>query len=95
MTVLITGATGLVGERLLPRLVKAGYACRVLLRAGKKFPAGVEGVMGDILDPLPLADVAQGVSAIVHLGKHIVGARCCRDAIILSKHRPRKSGLQL
>lgn len=67
MTVLITGATGLVGERLLPRLVEAGLACRVLLRAGKACPAGVEAATGDILDPSTLANAVRGVSAIVHL----------------------------
>ena len=67
MTVLITGATGLVGERLLPRLVKAGFTCRVLLRAGKNCPEGIEAVTGDILDPSTLTNAVQGVSAIVHL----------------------------
>ena len=67
MTVLITGATGLVGERLLPRLVKAGFACRVLLRAGKGCPEGMEAATGDILDPSTLTNAVQGVSAIVHL----------------------------
>ncbi len=67
MTVLITGATGLVGERLLPRLVEAGFACRVLLRAGKSCPEGIETVTGDILDPSALTNAVHGVSAIVHL----------------------------
>lgn len=67
MTVLITGATGLVGERLLPRLVEAGFACRILLRAGKGGPDGIEAVTGDILDPSTLTNAVQGVSAIVHL----------------------------
>ncbi|MBY5377351.1 NAD-dependent epimerase/dehydratase family protein [Rhizobium leguminosarum] len=67
MTVLITGASGLVGERLLPRLVEAGFACRVLLRAGKGLPDGIEAVTGDILEPSSLIDAVRGVSAIVHL----------------------------
>ncbi|MCX5493951.1 NAD(P)-dependent oxidoreductase [Kaistia dalseonensis] len=67
MTVLITGATGLVGERLLPRLVEAGFACRVLLRAGKTSPEGVEVATGDMLDPATLPNAVRGVSAIVHL----------------------------
>lgn len=67
MSVLITGATGLVGERLLPRLVDAGLACRVLLRAGKTCPQGVEAMSGDLLDPATLPDAVRGVSAIVHL----------------------------
>lgn len=67
MTVLITGATGLVGERLLPRLVEAGFACRVLLRPGKACPEGAEAATGDILDPSTLPNAVRGVSAIVHL----------------------------
>ncbi len=67
MTILITGATGLVGERLVPRLVEAGLACRLLLRAGKTCPPGATAVTGDILDPLTLSDAVRGVSAIVHL----------------------------
>lgn len=67
MTVLITGATGLVGERLLPRLAKAGFPCRVLLRAGKSRAEGIEAVTGDMLDPSTLANAVKGVSAIVHL----------------------------
>ncbi|MBK3777504.1 NAD-dependent epimerase/dehydratase family protein [Azospirillum brasilense] len=67
MTVLITGATGLVGARLVPRLMEAGFACRVLLRAGKPSPQGAKAVTGDILDPSTLSDAVRGVSAIVHL----------------------------
>lgn len=67
MTLLITGGTGLVGERLIPRLVEAGFPCRVLLRAGKARPDGVEAVTGDILDPATLPNAVRGVSAILHL----------------------------
>jgi uncharacterized protein YbjT (DUF2867 family) len=38
MTILVTGGTGLVGARLLPRLAEAGEDCRALMRAGKKSP---------------------------------------------------------
>lgn len=67
MTILITGATGLVGQRLVPRLVEAGFAVRVLLRAGKPCPHGATAVTGDILDPSTLSDAVQEVSAIIHL----------------------------
>ncbi len=40
MTILLTGATGLVGERLLTRLVQAGVSCRALVRAGKTVSVG-------------------------------------------------------
>jgi len=67
MTILITGATGLVGERLVPRLVEAGLDCRLLLRAGKTCPPGATAVTGDILDLSTLSEAVRGVSAIVHL----------------------------
>lgn len=49
--ILVTGATGLVGSRLLPRLVAAGYQCHALVRGGKQLPAGVTAVEGDLFDP--------------------------------------------
>jgi UDP-glucose 4-epimerase len=67
MTVLVTGTTGLVGARLLPRLVKAGLDCRALMRGGKVVPAGATAVAGDLLDPASLTDAVAGVSAIIHL----------------------------
>lgn len=69
MTILITGATGNVGTRLLPRLVATGYDCRALIRPGKAhmLPAGVIPVVGDILEPDTLPAAVDGVSAVVHL----------------------------
>lgn len=67
MTILITGGTGLVGSRLLPRLVEAGWDCRALIRTGNDAPAGVTRVEGDILDRDSLASAMEGVSAVVHL----------------------------
>ncbi|MGK9054834.1 NAD(P)-dependent oxidoreductase [Neorhizobium petrolearium] len=67
MTVLVTGATGLVGARLLPRLVEAGVNCRALMRGGKEGPAGVSAVEADLLDPASLMRAVEGVSAIIHL----------------------------
>jgi len=67
MTILITGATGLVGPRLLSRLATAGIECRALVRPGKDLPAGVERAEGDILDPSSLPAAVEGVTAVVHL----------------------------
>jgi UDP-glucose 4-epimerase len=67
MTILVTGATGLVGARLLPRLVETGVDSRALMRSGKDVTAGVTAVAGDLLDPASLAPAVEGVSAIIHL----------------------------
>ncbi len=64
---LLTGSTGLVGSRLLPRLIAAGWDCQVLVRNGKKVPPGATGVEVDILDAESLKDSVKDVSAIIHL----------------------------
>lgn len=67
MTILVTGATGLVGARLLPRLAERGEECRALVRPGKNGPTGATAVAGDLLDASSLVDAVTGVSAIIHL----------------------------
>lgn len=67
MTILVTGGTGLLGPRLLKRLVEAGIECRVLVRPGKELPEGVTAIEGDVLSPDSLATAVVGVSAIIHL----------------------------
>ena len=67
MTILITGATGLVGSRLIPRLVDAGYDCRALVRPGRPLSQGVPSVVGDLLDPTNLPKAVEGVSDVIHL----------------------------
>jgi nucleoside-diphosphate-sugar epimerase len=67
MTILVTGATGLVGERLVPRLAGMGEDCRALIRPGKRGPVGATAVEGDLFDSASLADAVAGVSAIIHL----------------------------
>jgi nucleoside-diphosphate-sugar epimerase len=67
MAILITGATGLVGARLLPRLIETGFDCRALMRGSNQAPAGATTVAGDLSDPQSLIDAVTGVTAIVHL----------------------------
>lgn len=66
MTILVTGATGLVGTRLLSRLAEAGMDCRALVRSGRNLPAGVTAVEGDLFDPASLVRAVRDVSAIIH-----------------------------
>jgi Nucleoside-diphosphate-sugar epimerases len=67
MTILVTGATGLVGPRLLRRLTAAGVTCRALVRPGRELPEGVERAEGDVLSPDSLPAAVQGVTAVIHL----------------------------
>ncbi|MGH3471781.1 MAG: NAD-dependent epimerase/dehydratase family protein [Nocardioidaceae bacterium] len=66
-TLLLTGATGLVGSRLLPRLANAGLDCRALVRRDVALPDGVTAVRGDLDDSASLAPAVKGVDAVVHL----------------------------
>ena len=66
-TVLLTGATGLVGSRLLARLAEAGFDCRAVVRRDVALPAGTTGVRADLDDQASLRDAVEGVEAVVHL----------------------------
>ncbi|GAB4054047.1 NAD-dependent epimerase/dehydratase family protein [Spirosoma litoris] len=65
--ILITGVTGLVGERLLRRLADAGIDCRALVRGGKRVLASVTAIEGDLFDSASLKEAVTDVSAIIHL----------------------------
>ncbi|WP_324760130.1 NAD(P)H-binding protein [Haloarcula sp. GH36] len=69
MHVLVTGATGFVGGRLVDALCRAGHDVRVLVRdpAGYDPPAGVDVAVGDLLDPESFAHALERVEAAYYL----------------------------
>ena len=75
--ILLTGATGYVGGRLLPLLVAEGWRVRCLARQPEhlspRVPASVEVVQGDLLDAGSLSAAMRGVEAAFYL-VHSMGA---------------------
>jgi uncharacterized protein YbjT (DUF2867 family) len=65
--VLVTGGTGALGSRLVPRLVRSGHGVRVLSRReNPNLPAGVTAVRGDLVTGDGLRDAVAGAEVIVH-----------------------------
>lgn len=69
--ILLTGATGYVGGRLLPLLVSDGFSVRCLARKPEylqsRVDAGVEVVRGDVLDASSLEPAMVGIDTAVYL----------------------------
>ncbi len=67
--ILVTGATGGVGQLTVAKLIESGYTVRVLVRNAPKarqlFDDHVEIAISDIRDPATLPDVMQAVDAII------------------------------
>src|SRR4051794_16952232 len=71
-TVLLAGATGYVGGRLVPRLLAAGYRVRVLVRdpdrlQGREWLPEVEVARGDVFDPASLTVALAGMDIAYYL----------------------------
>jgi nucleoside-diphosphate-sugar epimerase len=71
MKILVTGATGKVGSRFIPRLLAKGYKVRILVRDAAKaeylVALGAELVIGDLFEEATLAPAVAGVDAVIHL----------------------------
>jgi uncharacterized protein YbjT (DUF2867 family) len=72
MRVLVTGATGYIGGRLIPRLLAEGHQVRVLVRdasrvAGRPWLPQVEVAVGDLLDRDSVARALEGVDQAYYL----------------------------
>ena len=70
--ILVTGASGYIGGRLVPQLVANGYAIRCLARdprkiAGRGWGDRVEVVAGDVLDRGSLSSALDGCGAAYYL----------------------------
>ena len=72
-SILVTGVTGYVGGRLVPRLLEAGYSVRVLIRGdakrldGRAWKNKVDIAIGDVLVTESLHSAMEGIDAAYYL----------------------------
>src|SRR5512141_2263419 len=71
-TVLVTGATGYVGSRLIPRLLREGHTVRAAVTnldkaRGRWWADQVELVRMDVLDADTVDTAVEGVDAVFYL----------------------------
>lgn len=76
--ILVTGATGYIGGRLVPRLLEMGHRVRCLVRdparlQGRPWQSAVEIVAGDVFQPDSLARAMEGVQAAYYLVHSLAG----------------------
>jgi len=67
-SVLVTGATGFIGKRLVGALLAKGYKVRCLVRRPEApLPDDVERAVGDLLEPQSLDEAMAGVDTAYYL----------------------------
>jgi uncharacterized protein YbjT (DUF2867 family) len=83
MRCLVTGATGYIGTRLVPRLQNGGHAVRCLTRSAGKLSEvpwadQVETIEGDLTDPAAVRRAVDSVDVVYYL-VHSMGQRAFED----------------
>jgi NADH dehydrogenase len=76
-SVLVTGAAGVMGVRLVKRLLDAGWRVRALVLPGDRLRSRVEALSaeireGDVSDAASLAGLCAGVDTVYHLAAVII-----------------------
>lgn len=68
-TICVTGGTGYIGRRLIPRLINRGHDLRAIVRAGseQKIPAEVTTIVADPLVEGSYTEKIRGCDTFVHL----------------------------
>jgi uncharacterized protein YbjT (DUF2867 family) len=66
-TVLVTGASGFVGRRLVPALLEGGHTVKAMTRRPEEYDGPGDPVHGDVDDPGSLAEAVSGADVAVYL----------------------------
>ncbi|MEW5939653.1 MAG: DUF2867 domain-containing protein [Chloroflexota bacterium] len=80
MEILVTGATGYIASRLIPRLLERGHRARLLARDprrldGRVWRASTEVFPGDVTSPSALAPALEGVHTAYYLVHNMSSGR--------------------
>ena len=67
LTVLVTGATGFIGRRLVPALVDAGHDVVAMTRHPDDYDGPGRSVAGDVFDSASLGEPLSGVDVAIYL----------------------------
>jgi uncharacterized protein YbjT (DUF2867 family) len=67
LCVLVTGATGFIGSRLVRALVDEGHRVKAMTRRPDDYVGPADPVAGDVFDPGTLAEPMHGVDVAVYL----------------------------
>ncbi|MGI9116572.1 MAG: NAD-dependent epimerase/dehydratase family protein [Gaiellales bacterium] len=83
-TILVTGATGFLGQVLVPRLLADGHAVRVLERRPCAAFDGlaVERVTGDVTQADSLAAACAGAAQVIHMAGLVSHAEADRERLM-------------
>lgn len=77
MNIFVTGATGKVGSRFVPRLLQRGHHVKLLIRDAAKAEGlkqlGAEIVEGELLQPDHYVEALRGIDVVFHLAAQFRG----------------------
>ncbi len=75
MKIFVTGATGVIGQRVVPKLIQAGHQVTGIARTDQKAAAlrqlGATPVQVDLFDASALAPVITGLEVVTNLATHV------------------------
>jgi 2-alkyl-3-oxoalkanoate reductase len=85
MKILVTGAGGFLGQRLVATLLRSGHAVRAMIRPDSPFEsiggfAAAEVFRADLIRTAELAPAFEGVDVLVHLAAAMTGDERCMFA---------------